>query len=152
MRHALFFAIAVAGPLAAIACEHAPPVAPKPAADERWDAMSKERKLAYMKETVMPRMKAIFVAYDPHCYAEMRCETCHGEGAEARGYAMPSADQLLEPTPWNTTSARAESAPSEFDAFMAKDVAPEMARLLGRPFVPSARSGEGCFACHAVDR
>ena len=114
--------------------------------------MSKERKLEYMQKTVLPRMKAIFVAYDAHSYAHMDCDACHGVDAEARGFAMPNADLLLEPTPWNTTDGSAGHAPSAFDAFMAREVAPEMARLLGRRFVASPKPGEGCFSCHVIDR
>lgn len=120
------------------------PHAAAPVAGERWDAMSKERKLEYMDATVMPRTKAAFVAYDPHRYAKLDCVSCHGREAATRGYAMPNPDLLLEPTPWNTTSADPATAPSPMDAFMAGVVTKEMGRLVGRPFA--------CFGCHTPER
>lgn len=114
--------------------------------------MSKEQRLEYMTSTVMPRMKALFVAYDPHRYARMTCATCHGADGRERGWAMPNGDLLLEPSPWNTTGAAPADAPSERDAFMARSVAPEMARLLGRPYGPSSQTGFGCFGCHTPER
>lgn len=105
--------------------------------------MSKERKLEYMNTTVMPRMKSVFVTFDPHRYLKIDCATCHGRGAEAHGYAMPNPDLLLEPSPWNTTGAKASTAPSHMDAFMAGVVVKEMARLVDRPV--------GCFGCHAPE-
>ena len=50
-------------------------------------------------------------------------------------------------------SAAPEAAPSELDAFMARVVAPEMARLLGR--TPARERGVAspsrCFTCHTAD-
>lgn len=110
---------------------------------ERWDAMSKERKLEYMNTTVMPRMKAAFVNFDPHRYAKIDCATCHGRDGAERGYTK-NPDLLLEPTPWNTASADPATAPSPMDAFMAGVVAKEMGGLVGRPV--------GCFGCHTPER
>jgi mono/diheme cytochrome c family protein len=114
--------------------------------------MSKDEKLAYMTDVVMPRMKAVFVAYDPHRFAKMSCAGCHGADGEKRGWVMSASDLLLEPTPWNSGSAAPGRAPSEFDAFMAKSVTPEMAKLMGREVGAPNQGGFGCFGCHTPER
>lgn len=97
-----------------------------------------------MNERVTPRMRALFVAHDPHRYAKFSCAACHGKRGPEHAYRMPNPELLLEPTAWNTTPAPEPSrAPSEMDAFMARVVAPEMTHLLGR-----APSTSTCFICH----
>lgn len=97
--------------------------------------MSRAQKLAFMHDTVMPQMKAVFVEFDRHRYANMSCATCHGQDGEKRGYKMPSPDLLLETEPTHT---------GEIDKFMHEKVAPEMARMLG--------TKPDCFSCHTPDR
>lgn len=120
------------------------PRAAAPVAGEQWDSMSKPQRLEYMRKTVMPRMKAAFVAFDPHRYAKLDCASCHGPHADERAYAMPNPDLLLEPSPWSSAHADPARAPSPMDAFMAGVVAKEMGALLGRPY--------GCFGCHTPER
>ncbi len=118
----------------------------------RWDTMTQAQKHDFMSATVMPRMRALFVARDPHRYAKVTCATCHGRDGPARGYRMPNPALLLEPSPWNTGAAPPDGAPSEQDAFMARVIAPELGRLLGRGSGTAARAPEaGCFACHTRD-
>lgn len=101
----------------------------------RYGEMSRAQKLAYMHDTVMPQMKAIFVEFDRHRYDKMTCATCHGQDGAKRGFRMPSPDLLLETEPTHT---------GELDKFMREKVAPEMARMLGR--------APDCFSCHTPDR
>lgn len=126
---------------------HAPAEHPGPTS---WDSMSGEQKLQYMESTVMPRMKALFESYDPHRFSRMTCKSCHGADGAQRRWITPSPELLLEETKWNTGAAAPDAAPSEFDAFMARSVGPEMAKLLGRPY--GAPNGFGCFGCHAPER
>jgi hypothetical protein len=109
--------------------------------------MSDDEKMVFMTDVVTPRMKDVFEAYDRHRFAKFGCESCHAADGAERGFAMPCPDLLLEPSPWNTGRAAPAEAPSPFDAFMAKSVTPEMAKLLGRP-----ADGLGCFACHSEER
>ncbi|HRG97210.1 MAG TPA: hypothetical protein PLR99_13245 [Polyangiaceae bacterium] len=133
-------ALASCGPPAREARRAAPASGPTAA----WDELPPTERLAAMRVSVTPRMRALFVAEDPHRYARFACETCHGRDGPARSYRMPNPDLLLEPTPWNTASSPDPArAPSARDAFMARVVAPEMARLLGRP-----EGASGCFVCH----
>ena len=109
-----------------------------------WDSMTTEQRHEYMRVTVMPRISAAFVAFDPHRYAKLDCSTCHGKTGPERGWAMPNPDLLLEPSKWNTaTTPDAASATSRMDAFMAGTVARELSSLVGRP--------RGCFACHTPE-
>jgi len=120
--------------IALAACAGAVRPTPKAAPPARWDAMSTEQKHVYMTETVMPEVKALFGAWDPHRYRKMTCATCHGHA----GFAMPNGDLLLEPEAVTT------SASTDMGAFMHERVAPTMARLLGRPTYD-------CFGCHVAD-
>ncbi len=71
------------------------PAAPQPAT-VAWDSMNPAQKLAYMKTTVLPRMKALFMEYDPHRYPKMDCVPCHSAD-RARGWKMPNPDLTLDP-------------------------------------------------------
>jgi len=111
---------------------------------KQWGSMSDDEKMVFMTDVVTPRMKAVFEEYDGHRFANFGCNSCHAADGAERDFAMPCPDLLLEPSAWNTGRAAPAEAPSSFDAFMAKSVTPEMAKLLGRP--------AGCFACHTEER
>lgn len=130
--------------LVSLAACHPAPRAADPAAHGPWDAMSADQKMEFMRGVVTPRMGEIFTGFDRHRYPELRCATCHGSDGAERAWKMPNPDLLLEPTPWNTGPAAPEHAPTSFDAFMARSVAPEMAKLLDRPSF-------GCFGCHTPE-
>ncbi|HMR08736.1 MAG TPA: hypothetical protein PKA88_23310 [Polyangiaceae bacterium] len=139
----------VAAGLMAVAC--GTPAATPASGGRPWDAMGPAERLEYMQSTVMPRMQAVFEAFDEHRFGDVTCATCHRGRAAADGWAMPAPDLLLEPTTWNTGAAEPNAAPSTFDAFMAERVTPEMARLLGRSAGPGQR-GFACFGCHTPER
>ncbi len=126
----------------------APPQAPDSGA-LAWDAMSPAERFDYMESAVMPRMQAVFEAFDQHRFGDVTCASCHRGRAVSERWIMPAPDLLLEPSTWNTGAAEPNAAPSPFDAFMAEQVTPEMARLLGRPAGPG---GFGCFGCHTPER
>jgi hypothetical protein len=44
-----------------------------------WPSWSHDKKLAYMKQTVLPAEKEIFSRFEPVRYAYLTCETCHGQ-------------------------------------------------------------------------
>src|SRR3954452_8840955 len=44
-----------------------------------WAKMDAKAKKKYMKTTVLPTMKKLFVAVDKKHYANMSCATCHGK-------------------------------------------------------------------------
>ncbi|RMG12836.1 MAG: hypothetical protein D6729_16065 [Deltaproteobacteria bacterium] len=114
-----------------------------------WEAMTKKEKAAYMKRVVLPRMATLLRSIDPEEFADVKCITCHGADAKEVGFEMPNG---LHPLPADETLmevARRENA--RLAEAMAKEVVPEMARLLGKaPYDPATGQGFGCFACHEV--
>src|SRR5205823_4743090 len=53
-----------------------------------WAKMDENAKKKYMKTTVLPEMKKLFVAVDKKHYASMNCQTCHGEKAVESRFKM----------------------------------------------------------------
>jgi hypothetical protein len=146
--------------LALVACAATLPIIPAPppatepplpevgASSMGWPTWSRERKFAYMRDTVLPAEKAIFARFEPLRFASLSCETCHGQGARDGTYKMPNPDlprldggrggfqELLDKQP-------------ETLRFMQKVVAPETARLLGFPaFDMEKHVGFSCYQCH----
>ena len=111
-----------------------------------WSQRSFAEKRDTMVSTVLPDMKALFVAYDSHRYAKMSCATCHGPDAQRLGYLMPNPDLLLDRA---EADAAVNNAPSStaMARFMATQVDPAMKRLLGKD-----TSRPGCFGCHTPER
>ncbi len=152
-----------------VACSHAsaPPATPPPVTftpraglpplppvgDNKmgWPTWSHERKLAYMKDTVMAAEREIFTRFEPYRFASMTCETCHGEGARDGTYKMPNPDL---PHLTGGAGGFTELAKTEPEAlrFMSAVVAPETAKLLGYPQFDMARHvGFSCYQCHVRD-
>ena len=55
-----------------------------------WAKMDENAKKKYMKSTVLPEMKKLFVAVDKKHYSNMSCQTCHGEKAVENKFKMPN--------------------------------------------------------------
>ncbi len=112
--------------------------------------MTKEQKNKFMKVVVTPRMKEVFQAYDATEYKVFGCKTCHGKDPKAVDFKMPSADLHVLPA---TREGFAELMQKEPKAmkFMAGEVKPKMAALLGledfRPDNPKP-DAFGCHGCH----
>ena len=134
------------------------PAAPSPeavAAGKKinWDKMDENAKKAYMKKTVLPTMKKLFVAVDKKHYASMNCQTCHGEKAAERKFKMPSPElpKLPQPTDRAGFMALAQKKP-EVVKFMGTQVKPTMAALLGKAeWSESNPTGWGCYNCHTKE-
>jgi hypothetical protein len=126
---------------------------------------------AFMERDVMPWAKT---ALEPVVGAgNVTCETCHGKGAEARGWAMPAVRALPEPDVRRWAEAAGSDAQmrnalhgylAEGDnlavaAHMRGVVTPGMAALLRRPVYDFAQTYEfnrsraafGCYHCHTVN-
>ena len=115
-----------------------------------WDKMTVDEKKKYMKTTVLPQMKKLFVAVDKKHYAKMDCQTCHGEKAAENKFKMPSAElpKLPQPTDQAGFMALQQKKP-EVVKFMGTQVKPTMAKLLGKPeWEPNNPTGFGCYGCH----
>jgi hypothetical protein len=107
-----------------------------------------ERK-RHMKNVVLPRMKDVFVAFDPVRYGNMACVTCHGEGAADGSYRMPNpALPKLPASPEGFKKLLADKP--AVTQFMLTKVKPTMAKLLGLPeMTPDTRTGFSCMDCHS---
>lgn len=109
-----------------------------------FDALSHEQKVAFMKDSVIPKMGEIFKAYDGKKYAKINCGTCHGPGAREGKFEMPNAS-----LPKFADFPEAMKKNKKATEWMASTVLPEMAKLLGEaPFDPATKQGFGCFNCH----
>jgi cytochrome c553 len=136
-------------------CEHggaapgaaAPQAETTPAAHVPWVEMNRGQRIDYMVKTVLPKMKAEFVAFDPKRFARMNCATCHGDGVEDGTFILPNPKlpKLLE----NDTFAKHQQLTPAMTKFMLEKVEPDVAALLEvQPFDPATRKGLSCYNCH----
>jgi len=157
---------------------HGHPVTVTYSADDaiRPDGVKRERAeiIAFMKREVMPWARVTLgrLLGGPD---RVSCESCHGENAEMRDWAMPAVAALPEPLVrergFEIYSAgmdpqmrnaiygyAAEPEKSAKAAYMREVVMPGMAALLHRPAYDFTRSYEhnqsrnalGCYHCHKV--
>jgi hypothetical protein len=118
-----------------------------------WAKMDEKAKKKYMKTTVLPQMKKLFVAFDKKHYSNMTCQTCHGDKAVENKFKMPndSLPKLPQPTDRAGFMAVQQKKP-EAVKFMGTEVKPTMAALLGKPeWSPTNPEGFGCYACHTKE-
>jgi hypothetical protein len=129
---------------------------------------SRAEMVAFMEAEVMPF--AIRALEPTVGRGNVRCETCHGADAEARGWRMPAVEELPEPSV-KTVAVAAGSNPQLRNALhgylaeggkhtqaahMRRVVLPGMAALLHRPaydftqtYEVNAKQGAfGCYHCH----
>ncbi|HXT99831.1 MAG TPA: hypothetical protein VN903_02495 [Polyangia bacterium] len=128
----------------------APATAAAPAKKIDWEHMSFADKKKYMKSTVLPQMKKLFVAFDKKHYSNMNCQTCHGEKASEKKFKMPNADLPKLPAPTDRAGFMAlmQKKP-EAAKFMGTQVKPTMAALIGQAeWSESNPKGFGCYGCH----
>jgi hypothetical protein len=126
-----------------------PPSQPGPGDWEKW---SHEQKLAWMKAGVMPKMKQVFQDYDGTKYADMKCNLCHGSGAQDGSFKMPNPD--LPKLPGSMAGFKPFAAKhKKMVEFMGKQVVPTMASLLGEPpHDMKTNTGFGCMECHTANK
>ena len=126
--------------------ETAPPA--EASAGPAWKDMTREQRGAFMKQHVLPEMKAAFAAFDAEEFGEMNCATCHGAGAKDKTFTMPNPKLPHLPTDdagWKALEAKEPAAVK----FMRETVVPRMAALLREaPYDPATHEGFGCFECH----
>jgi cytochrome c553 len=112
-----------------------------------WVEMNRGQRIDYMVKTVLPKMKAEFVAFDAKRFARMDCATCHGDGVADGTFMLPNPKlpKLLE----NDLFAKHQHASPAITKFMLEKVEPEVAALLEIPdFDPATRKGMSCYNCH----
>ena len=112
---------------------------PKAEASTKFHALPAPKKMQFMKTTVSPEMKKLFQAYDADEFSSFGCSSCHGSGAKAGNFSMPSKDLPA-------LNQHEMDAHPEMSKFMAEQVVPKMAELLGEEL--EGEHGFGCFDCH----
>jgi hypothetical protein len=112
-----------------------------------WDELTPAERDMFMEELFSPVMKEHFQAFDPARYAAFSCVTCHGEDAEATGYAMP-AD--VGPIGLSDVPVEEIEDPErrEIAVWMDEVVLPEMGRLLEQELT---LQGASCLDCHTFE-
>lgn len=123
------------------------------AAPTAYKDMNLEQRETFMKEVVVPKMAPLWAAFDAKLPA-LDCKTCHGKGAEDGSWDMPNPDiEVLPSTPEAYAEFVKRGDHAAWTKFMAEQVEPEMATLLGKtPFDPATRTGEfSCNSCHTLD-
>lgn len=116
--------------------------------------MNLDQRQEYMKTVVLPKAKKIFIGFDAKKYADMNCETCHGDSAKDGSFDMPNPK--IKPLP-ATESAFMEwigkdAEAARYTKMMSEELVPTMADLLGvKPFDPQTKTGKfSCPACHTM--
>lgn len=107
-----------------------------------WSELSGADRGTYMNDCVMPVMKPLFQSFDATEFASFSCANCHGSDFNGGTYAMPNTVFL----DW----ANSGSWPAGYQEFMAMQVMPQMATLLGQTIFNPETNPEGfqCNSCH----
>ncbi len=115
-----------------------------------WEKMTHDQRKAYMKDVIMPKIKPIFVQFDAKKFRDMKCATCHGEGAHNGQFKMPNPELPKLPNTRALFQKLVRDKPQWME-FMDKTVKPSMANLLSMPlFDPKTGKGFSCGNCHTT--
>jgi hypothetical protein len=129
-------------------------VAPKLPARAKidWEKMNESQRKKYMKATVLPEMKKLFVGFDKK-YKSMTCLTCHGQKAVENKFKMPTAELPKLPAPTDRPGFMAlQSKKPDAVKFMGTQVKPAIAALLNQDeWTPTNPKGFGCYGCHTQE-
>lgn len=129
------------------ACAGAPSEAVAPGnASAMWSReLTKQDKVVFMKQNVVPRLSAVFQGHDAARYSRFGCITCHGpQNKDPHDYLPRLVVKDGMPTAFTDKP--------EIAKFMATEVVPKMADALGvAPFDLKTKQGFGCAGCHAMD-
>ncbi len=116
-------------------------------AEVAWGEMNRAQRLAFMQQTVLPEMRAMFQEHDPERFADFGCPTCHGPTMQDVDFAMPNGIAPLDPT---QIGAMFQSE-QPMAQFMTQRVWPRMAELLQEPpYDPETHEGFACMNCHGT--
>jgi hypothetical protein len=107
-------------------------------AEGAWQALDFDARRQFMRDAVLPQMRPLFVALDAERFANFSCVTCHGSGAAAGTFSMPSSDL---PVLGGAAPETQDEETQRLTEFMRSTVKPKMAELLGL-------SALRCSSCH----
>lgn len=110
-----------------------------------FDKLEHDMQIKFMREFVVPQMKAEFQAFDAKAYAGFGCKTCHGKDFKARKYKMPSPDLPK----LDFAKLKAGQQEPKMAKFMELHVKPDMVKILNvTPYDDKHPDGFGCLSCH----
>lgn len=116
----------------------------------QWETLDDPTRAEFMKQVVVPEMTALFQGFDAEEFSEFDCKTCHGSGVDTGDFHMPNAELPV------LTMEKIQNPDDDHKAiteFMAMQVKPTMARLLGIPeWSPETPDGFGCTGCHTMEQ
>ena len=116
-----------------------------------WEKMSKADRKQYMKDFVLPKMKPLLHDFDPKKFKDVKCVTCHGNGARTGEFKMPNPQLPKLPATREGFEKLNHDKPKMME-FMSKTMKPTMADLLGmKPFDMKTGTGFGCQNCHTSE-
>lgn len=112
-----------------------------------WSEMDREQRKAHMRSTVLPRAAAVFRDWRPERFASVDCSLCHGRGAAAGIFDMPT-DHLPRLSGELFLGPEFEKHPDTTRLKLDRLV-PGIADALGvKRFSLITRRGFGCYSCH----
>lgn len=109
-----------------------------------WQQLSFDARKQFMATKLMPAVTPLFQAFDAQRFAAVSCKTCHGSGAKAGTFALPSPDLP------SLSSAMLMNPPEEqkpIIAFMRGMLKPKLMELLGL----QDSAGLKCSTCHVME-
>ena len=124
----------------------APAVAATAVKRKNFHDMDHGERIAYMKDTVVPEMKALWVEAGLNV-EHFGCKTCHGAGAENGSFKMPS-DELPKLDATDGFADEKKEHPAVMQFMMEKVVLRMAAFVDEEPYDPATHQGFGCFECH----
>lgn len=112
-----------------------------------WKTMDHKARAKYMAKVVLPKMKEVFVAFDPQ-FKDMDCKTCHGDGEIDGTFKMPNPKIRALPQSEEQFMVWLKVEPDlgKWGQFMGGKVEPMMAQLIGEE-VKDEKTGKGEFSC-----
>jgi hypothetical protein len=115
-----------------------------------WADKTFEQRKTWMGIEVFPKMKTAFQGHDATQFKSFTCETCHGDGAKEKNYAMPN--DSIYPLPKDDPIKAAMEYDDKIAKFMVNDVVPQMATMLStQPASAENPTGLSCFGCHPTE-
>ncbi|HUH01154.1 MAG TPA: hypothetical protein VML75_04105 [Kofleriaceae bacterium] len=124
----------------------------EPGAPVAWKDLEFSARKKLREEKVLPEMKRMFAEFDSAKFADVTCQTCHGDGAIDGSFEMPNQALPVLPSTQEGWQKLGAEKPKWME-FMSTKVKPRMAELLGVPeFDPQQpeNGGFGCHACHEM--